>query len=46
MFKWTARQKVSVMRELLSDEILSQDIKDKWANSEHKKNLAKYYRGE
>ena len=44
--KWTARQKVSVMRELLSDEILSQDIKDKWANSEHKKNLAKYYRGE
>ena len=44
--KWTARQKVSVMRELLSDEILGQDIKDKWANSEHKKNLAKYYRGE
>ena len=44
--KWTPRQKVSVMRELLSDEILSQDIKDKWANSEHKKNLAKYYRGE
>ena len=44
--KWTARQKVSVMRELLSDEILSQDIKEKWANSEHKKNLAKYYRGE
>ena len=44
--KWTARQKVSVMRELLSDEILSQDIKDDWAESEHKKNLAKYYRGE
>lgn len=41
--KWTARQKVSVMREILSDEILGQDIKDKWANSEHKKNLAKYY---
>lgn len=41
--KWTARQKVSVMRELLSDEILSQDIKDDWAESEHKKNLAKYY---
>ena len=45
--KWTARQKVSVMRELLSDEILGQHIKDKWAESEHKKNLAKYYnRGE
>ena len=44
--KWTPRQKVSVMRELLSDEILSQDIKDDWAKSEHKKNLSKYYRGE
>ena len=44
--KWTARQKVSVMRELLSDEVAGQNIKDKWANSEHKKNLAKYYRGE
>ena len=44
--KWTARQKVSVMRELLSDEVAGQYIKDKWANSEHKKNLAKYYRGE
>ena len=44
--KWTARQKVSVMRELLSDEIMGQYVKDKWANSEHKKNLAKYYRGE
>ena len=44
--KWTARQKVSVMRELLSDEIMGQSIKEKWANSEHKKNLAKYYRGE
>ena len=44
--KWTARQKVSVMRELLSDEIMGQYVKDKWAESEHKKNLAKYYRGE
>ena len=44
--KWTARQKVSVMRELLSDEVLGQSIKEKWANSEHKKNLAKYYMGE
>ena len=44
--KWTARQKVSVMRELLSDEIVGQYVKDKWAESEHKKNLSKYYRGE
>ena len=44
--KWTARQKVSVMRELLSDEILGQYVKEKWANSEHKKNLNKYYMGE
>ena len=44
--KWTPRQKVSVMRELLSDETAGQYVKDKWANSEHKKNLAKYYRGE
>ena len=44
--KWTARQKVSVMRELLSDEIAGQYVKDKWAESEHKKNLSKYYRGE
>ena len=44
--KWTARQKVSVMRELLSDEVAGQYVKDKWANSEHKKNLNKYYRGE
>ena len=44
--KWTARQKVSVMRELLSDEAAGQYIKDKWANSEHKKNLNKYYMGE
>ena len=44
--KWTARQKVSVMRELLSDEIAGQYVKDKWAESEHKKNLNKYYMGE
>ena len=46
--KWTPRQKVSVMRELLSDEILGQYVKEKWANSEHKKNLNEYYnnRGE
>lgn len=44
--KWTPRQKVSVMRELLSDEILGQSVKEKWAKSEHKKNLNKYYMGE
>ena len=44
--KWTARQKVSVMREILSDETINERVKEKWANSEHKKNLNKYYRGE
>ena len=44
--KWTARQKVSVMREILSDKTINKRVKEKWANSEHKKNLAKYYRGE
>ena len=44
--KWTPRQKVSVMRELLSDEIMGQYVKDNWAESEHKKNLNKYYMGE
>ena len=46
--KWTPRQKVSVMREILSNKIISERVKEKWAESEHKKNLAKYYnnRGE
>ena len=44
--KWTPRQKVSVMREILSDEIINERVKEKWANSEHKKNLNKYYMGE
>ena len=46
--KWTARQKVSVMREILSDETINKRVKEKWAESEHKKNLSKYYnnRGE
>ena len=44
--KWTPRQKVSVMREILSDKIINEWVKEKWANSEHKKNLNKYYRGE
>ena len=41
--KWTPRQKVSVMREMLSDKTINERIKEKWADSEHKKNLAKYY---
>ena len=41
--KWTPRQKVSVMREILSDKIINKRVKEKWANSEHKKNLNKYY---
>lgn len=44
--KWTPRQKVSVMREILSDKIINESVKEKWANSEHKKNLNKYYMGE
>lgn len=44
--KWTPRQKVSVMREILSDKIINEYVKEKWANSEHKKNLNKYYMGE
>ena len=46
--KWTPRQKVSVMREILSDKTINERVKEKWADSEHKKNLNKYYnnRGE
>ena len=46
--KWTPRQKVSVMREILSDKTINERVKEKWADSEHKKNLSKYYnnRGE
>ena len=44
--KWTPRQKVSVMREILSDETINEHVKEKWANSKHKKNLNKYYMGE
>lgn len=46
--KWTPRQKVSVMREILSDKIINEDVKDGWAESEQKENLNKYYnnRGE
>ena len=46
--KWTPRQKVSVMREILSDENINDLVKNGWAESEHKKNLNEYYnnRGE
>ena len=44
--KWTPRQKVSVMREILSDENINDLVKAQWAESEHKKNLNKYYMGE
>lgn len=46
--KWTPRQKVSVLRELMSDEEYGSYIKEKWAESEQKENLNKYYnnRGE
>ena len=41
--KWTPRQKVSVMREILSDETINDLVKNGWAESEQKKNLNKYY---
>lgn len=41
--KWTPRQKVSVMREILSDETINKRVKEKWAESEYKENLSKYY---
>ena len=46
--KWTPRQKVSVMREILSDEFIGDDVKEKWAESKYKENLNEYYnnRGE
>ena len=44
--KWTPRQKVSVLRELMSDKEYGSYIKERWANSKHKKNWLKSYRGE
>ena len=46
--KWTPRQKVSVMREILSDKVVGDDVKEKWAESKYKENLNEYYnnRGE
>ena len=41
--KWTPRQKVSVMREILSDKVVSEDVKKRWAKSKYKENLSKYY---
>ena len=42
--KWTPRQKVSVMREILSDKLINEDVKGKWAESKYKENLNKYYK--
>lgn len=44
--KWTPRQKVSVLREMMSDREYGSYIKKRWANSDHRKNLRKYYSGE
>lgn len=41
--KWTPRQKVSVMREILSDKLINDDVKKGWAKSKYKENLSKYY---
>ena len=41
--KWTPRQKVSVMREILSDKVVNEDVKGRWAESKYKENLSKYY---
>ena len=44
--KWTPRQKVSVLRELMSDKDYGSYVKERWANSNHKKNWIKSYSGE
>lgn len=44
--KWTPRQKVSVMREMLSDKVYGPFIKERWKKSKHNKDLTKYYSGE
>lgn len=44
--KWTPRQKVSVMREMLSDRDYGPFIKERWSKSKHNKDLTKYYNGE
>lgn len=44
--KWTARQKVSVLREMMSDKDYGSYVKERWVNSEHRKNWKKSYSGE
>lgn len=44
--KWSPRQKVSVMREMLSNKYYGPFIKGRWAKSKHKQDLTKYYNGE
>ena len=44
--KWTDRQKVSVLREMMSDKEYGSYIKERWANSKHRKNWKKSYSGE
>ena len=44
--KWTPRQKVSVLREMMSDKEYGSYIKERWANSKHRKNWKKSYSGE
>ena len=44
--KWTPRQKVSVLREMMSDKEYGSYVKDRWVNSKHKKNWIKSYSGE
>ena len=41
--KWTPRQKVSVMREILNDKVVNEDVKGRWAESKYKEDLSKYY---
>lgn len=44
--KWTPRQKVSVLREMMSDKDYGQYIRERWAKSNHRKNWLKSYSGE
>ena len=39
--KWTPRQKVSVLREMMSDKDYGQYIKERWLKSNHRKNWRK-----
>ena len=44
--KWTPRQKVSVLRELMSDKEYGSYIKERWPNAKQKINWLKNYSGE